>query len=127
MLEDFYTWQKHFESIVDEKVTLWKPSSIIDLNEGNPILALYNPSTFKAIRILKGFSTDRESYGMWVKRTSIEDLPDDCMLEYVFKYREVNNSTFEAFRIFSIIWMDDKTDYDYMKCLIEKFQKPINH
>ena len=124
MNEAHAIWDQHYKSLLKADFYNWEVSANIDLEEGNPIYALYNPVTLKAIRVIQGDVSDYDLYGVWVKRTSMGDMADSSISEFVFRYRTLSDSVLEVYRILFTIWIAPNTDYEYMESLIDRFQRP---
>ena len=123
MIEHYNTWDHHCKSVLSNSADSWQPSAKIDLEEGNPIYAIYNPLSLKALRIIYGSTSDTDAYGMWIKQTSMDDITDDSISEYVFRYRCLNDITLEAFKIFFTVWVNLDTNQQFMNSLIDRFQQ----
>ncbi|AUD04127.1 hypothetical protein [Spirosoma pollinicola] len=123
MIEHYKIWEYHCKNVLRGDTDSWQPSAKIDLEEGNPIYAIHNPFILKALRIIHGSPSDTEAYGMWTKPTSIGNIIDDSISEYVFRYRYLDEATLEAFKLFFTVWVNPDTDQPFMNSLINRVQQ----
>ena len=123
MIEHYKIWDYHCKNVLRSDTDTWQPFAKIDLEKGNPIYAIYNPSTLKALRIIHGSTSDIDAYGMCTKPTSLGNIIDDSISEYVFRYRYLVEATLEAFKVFFTVWVNPDTDQQFMNSLINRFQQ----
>lgn len=121
--DSFTGWENLCETILGKSYSEWEPLSKTDWDTLNPIYHIFSFDLKKSVRII-GYSTSNNSsyYGMYVKKTTKEDLPDDSIDEFVFT-GDLNEVNIEVFKIFFTIWVREETDYSYMDDLLKRFQR----
>jgi hypothetical protein len=107
------SWEDACKLVLQNDFGIWQALYEVDLETGNPIYAIYEPLSNKAIRIIQN---ERDSqYGFYMRKGG----PDDLVDEVVFTCA-LNEATISVFKLVFRIWTRSQTDANYMKDLIAR-------
>jgi hypothetical protein len=104
-------WELSCKEVLQESFYEWLPLYEVDLETGNPIYSIYEPSTNKAIRILHGHNALQ--FGVYMARAGTKDMEEDLISEVVFSL-PFTKQAIELFKSVFKVWISSDMSYSYM-------------